>query len=204
MKTLSKCLILAALGMLLVPAAARAQVVLFGGAPGGVGFGGYSSWNGYGGSPYGYGMNTYGYGSAYGGYGYGSPYGGYGYGAGYIPYYSATYIVPVISTASTATAPARMRSEIYPAIAYRDTPSEMTQAYIDVRLPAADAAVWIDGMRMKQTGTDRRFITPALDPGSTYTLEIRASWPGANGKQETRAQRIDVRAGGQQSVAFLP
>jgi uncharacterized protein (TIGR03000 family) len=190
MKTICRCLVLAALGILLVPAAAHAQFGFFGGSPFGVGFGGYGGYGGLGG-----------YGYPYGGYGgYGSPYGGYGG----VNYFSRISIVPVLYTASTATAPPRMRATEYPAIPYRDTAVDAARAYIDVRLPAAGADVWIDGVRMQQTGIDRRFITPTLDPGSTYTMEIRASWPGAGGKQQTRTQRIDVRAGGQQSVAFLP
>jgi uncharacterized protein (TIGR03000 family) len=203
MKTFSRCLVLAALGTLLVPAAAHAQFGFFGGSPFGVGFGGYGGYGGFGsyGSPYGgYGGYGYPYGG-YGGYGgYGYPYGGYGG----VNYFSRISIVPVLYTASTATAPPRMRPTEYPAIPYRDTAVDAARAYIDVRLPAAGADVWIDGVRMQQTGIDRRFITPTLDPASTYTMEIRASWPGAGGKQQTRTQRIDVRAGGQQSVAFLP
>ncbi len=55
---------------------------------------------------------------------------------------------------------------------------------------------------MTQTGLDRQYITPAIDPGGTYSCEVRASWSDAAGKQITRTQRISVYAGNTRSVDF--
>jgi len=192
MKTMCKCLFLSALGALLIPATAHAQFGFFGGSPYG-----YSSY-GYG-SPYGYG-NPYGYGMPYGGYPY---YGGYVTGPQY--YYSGAYVPPIfysVSTASVAAANPRMRLAAYPAIPFRATPVEGTQARIDVRVPTESAEVWLEGVLMKQTGLQRHFVTPELESGSAYTMEIRVRWNDAGGKQQTRAERIDVRAGGLQAVDF--
>jgi uncharacterized protein (TIGR03000 family) len=194
MKTLCKCLVLSALGALLVPATAHAQFGYFGGSPYG-----YSSY-GFG-SPYGYSMNPY-------GYGYGTPYGGfpsYGYVSGPQYYYSGAYVPPIVysvSTASVTAANPRIRPAVYPAIRFRATPVEGTQAHIDVRVPAESAEVWVEGVLMKQTGMERHFVTPALEPGSVYTMEIRARWNDASGKQQSRTERIEVRAGALQAVDF--
>lgn len=183
MKLLCRSLIVAALAALL-PSAAHAQWGFFGGGP---------SWGSY--SPYQF------YGGPYFG---GSPYGGYGYpgwGGGY-GYYSTTYITPVISVASTATAAPLIRSAVYPATPWRESAVMTAGAHVDVRVPAADAQVWIDGVRMKQTGLERRFVTPALDAGSVYDLEVRASWCDPAGVPYTQTRRLNVRAGNHQTVDF--
>jgi uncharacterized protein (TIGR03000 family) len=190
MKTAFRCFALVLLGTALLPTAAHAQFGFFGGPS----FGYYS--------PFGYGV-PYG-GLSYPGFGHpGFGYPGYTYpGYGYGPYYSATYIAPLVYTASTATALPRMRSAVYPAIPYRTSPAEGTRAYIDLHVPAAGAQVWFDGVLTQQTGIDRHFITPPLEPGASYTFEIRASWRGMDGKQLSRLQRVDIRAGDQRSVNF--
>jgi uncharacterized protein (TIGR03000 family) len=198
MKTLSKCLILSALGALFVPATAHAQFGFFGGPS----YGYYSNPYGYG-SPYGYGYSTnpYGYGMQYGGY---PSYGG-GYVTGPQYYYSGGYVPPIVysvSTASVTAANPRIRPAAYPAIPFRATPVEGTQARIDVRVPTESAEVWFEGVLMKQTGMDRHFVTPDLESGSVYTMEIRVRWNDAGGKQQNRTERIEVRAGALQAVDF--
>src|SRR5262249_38805878 len=39
------------------------------------------------------------------------------------------------------------------------------KAVIVVKLPAADGNLWVNGRRTKQTGEERLFVTPALEPG---------------------------------------
>ena len=65
-----------------------------------------------------------------------------------------------------------------------------------------NAEVWFEGVRMTQTGLERHFVTPALEPGSPYTMEVRVRWNDTSGKQQSRTERIDVRAGGFQTVDF--
>jgi uncharacterized protein (TIGR03000 family) len=195
---------LALVATALVPAAAHAQSF------GGVGYGRwgnpYGAWGGYGGWGGGYPYGGWG-----GGYPYGGGYGGYPYGGwGYPP--SSTTIAPIVYsvTGNTGDLPARARPALWPAIPYRDregsiTPASTTsstQAQIDVRVPTASAEVFFDGVEMKQGGTDRHFVTPALDAGSTYTFEIRARWRDAGGKEVTRTRSLDLRAGDTRSVDF--
>ncbi len=182
MRTWCQSLALSAVVALLIPGAVHAQ--FFGG---GYPYGGYGGWGGYG-MPYG---------------GYGTPYGGYG---GWAPYfYGGSYVTPVILTYSTPAAEVapRMRPTLWPAIPYRDTPAQGSTAMIDVRVPSPGAEVWFDGVRMQQSGSDRHFVTPPLDPGATYTFEVRASWNDPSGKTQTRTRQVEVRAGGQQTIDFV-
>ena len=221
MRALYKVVFVAALALAL-PSAAHAQFRWFGGSSwGGPSWGTYSPFSFYGG-PYfggygsgypgwgGYGYSGYGYtGSGYPGYGYpGYGYSGYGYpGYAYSP--PPTYLTPVVSYASTATAVPAMRNIPWPATPVRDsgvTPASLSEsdstsrAQLEVRVPAANAEVYIDGVLMKQTGLDRRFVTPALDAGSTYEMEIQTRWFDSSGMPHTQARRISVRAGGNQTV----
>jgi uncharacterized protein (TIGR03000 family) len=65
---------------------------------------------------------------------------------------------------------------------------------IDVRLPSADAKVWVDGKAMDQTGVVRKFKVSSS--GATQTVEVRTEWNEGNSKQE-RKRVIQVRAGQQ-------
>jgi uncharacterized protein (TIGR03000 family) len=207
----SLSLTLTILAALAAPTAAQAQI-----------FGGFSPLgfaNGYnfGGYPYGFGGYPYGFGG-YGGYGgYGMPYGfgGYGnpYGFGGYPYGASvttpTFATPVVYTVTTPRsgslsnlADARVRPALWPAIPYRAASVEGNKAEVEVRVPTASAQVWFDGVQMQQTGTDRRFITPPLTGGSTYTFEIRCSWQDEAGKQHTSKKQIEVRPGGSHLVNF--
>jgi len=195
--------------------------VVYHGGGGGVyhgGSGGYH--NGYGGGYGGYhngGYGGYGYyphsgfsiGIFSGGYGYGgSGYGGYGYGGyggsgyypssyGYSTYYPSTVYsndyVPNVYVPSDATT---TQSGYYvPSTAPSTAPSAAptdNRARIHVRLPA-DAALWVDGDATQQTGAERDFTTPPLDPTSTYTYTLKARWMQGNEPVE-RTMKVDVRA----------
>lgn len=47
---------------------------------------------------------------------------------------------------------------------------------ISVRVPQPAAEVFVDGVRMTQTGTDRLFESPPLEAGQTYQYEVTARW----------------------------
>jgi uncharacterized protein (TIGR03000 family) len=107
--------------------------------------------------------------------------------------------VPVVVTART---PERKLDYALPVVGSGDTAETSKGARIKVRVPAEDAQVWFDDVLMKQGGLDRRFVTPALEKGSVYTIEVRASWRDAAGNQRTQTRRLDVRAGSQQTLEF--
>lgn len=75
------------------------------------------------------------------------------------------------------------------------------RAFIDVQVPR-DAELWIQGIRMQQTGATRRFTSPELDPARTFTYDIKASWR-ENGREMTASRQLSVRAGDQVSITLL-
>jgi len=143
-----------------------------GGHGGGGHHGGSSTWHGgsgwhHGGSNWGHGYYNGGYYGYYPGYyyggwgaywpyylGYALPYRGYSSSYGYYPDYS-----------------------YYPDYGYDEgyVAAPVESARINVRVPP-DATVLVNGVRMRQTGPVRQYVTPPLEPGYQYSYEIRASW----------------------------
>jgi uncharacterized protein (TIGR03000 family) len=72
-------------------------------------------------------------------------------------------------------------------------------AHITVQVPVADAQVWFNGTKMKQTGTTREFATPPLSPGREYTYKVRTRW-SEGGQWYEEAKKVKVRGGGQAVV----
>ena len=74
-------------------------------------------------------------------------------------------------------------------------------ATIAVAVPA-DATITIDGHLTKETGADRLFVTPPLQPGKTFHYEIAARWM-ANGLPVERVRTVEVSSGATIRVDFL-
>ena len=72
---------------------------------------------------------------------------------------------------------------------------------ITLRVPT-NAEVWIQGKKMTETGSERRFNLPSLDPLTTYDYDVRVGWSN-NGRQVTDTRHLKVRAGDQQSVTYV-
>jgi uncharacterized protein (TIGR03000 family) len=148
----------------------------------------------------------------------GWPYGGYGYS----PYMSNPYMYnpfmynsfymdpfyrsgPVIYPGFAAVGDVpRMRSSLYPAVAVIPASFQApdNRAHIRVLVPAGDAQIWLDNMLMKETGSDRQFVTPALAAKSTYSYQVRARWRDQNGTLRTDTRNIHFQAGGNVTVDF--
>ena len=64
-----------------------------------------------------------------------------------------------------------------------------------------DAEIWFDGTKMQQTGAVRQFVTPSLEPGKSYTYEVRARWT-QNGQPMEETRTVQVRNGRQAFVDF--
>ncbi len=62
-------------------------------------------------------------------------------------------------------------------------------------MPTPDAAVSIDGVATRQTGLDRTFVTPALNPGSRYTLQFQVAYQDETGRTRTKRREVTVRTG---------
>jgi uncharacterized protein (TIGR03000 family) len=65
-------------------------------------------------------------------------------------------------------------------------------ARVEVRVPAG-AALWFDGVRTQQSGSERSFVSPPLTPGQEYTYEVHARWT-EDGRTVDRNRTIHVRA----------
>jgi uncharacterized protein (TIGR03000 family) len=64
---------------------------------------------------------------------------------------------------------------------------------ITLHVPAG-ARVWFDGGETMQTGAERVFVSPPLEPGRDYTYEVRVQWRDGEQLVE-RTRRLAVRAG---------
>jgi uncharacterized protein (TIGR03000 family) len=93
----------------------------------------------------------------------------------YAPSYSSGYIAPV--------------------------PQPTGEAILEVRLPAADAELWIEGVRTTDVGTMRTFISPALTTGVDFTYNLWARWV-EGGRTVERTREARVRAGERTTVDF--
>jgi uncharacterized protein (TIGR03000 family) len=121
-----------------------------------------------------------GYGWGYGGYGYGG-YGldsAYGYGA-YAPTYASYYPTTDVDLAAV------------PAGGENEQPND-NAAHLLVVVPA-NAEVWFDGSRTQQTGEEREFVSPPLQPGRTFSYAVKARWT-QDGKTVEQTRTIPVWA----------
>jgi len=140
-------------------------------------------------------------GGGYGWYGDGDGYGwrgnwGYPIYSGYQPYTYGYYNYPAYSDYYSNTQPDQGYTSFY------SGPTEdQNAARISVVVPP-NAQVFFDGEKTNQRGQFRRFVTPALDPGQTYTYDIKAVWD-ENGKKVERTNKVRVRAGQQSSIDFM-
>jgi uncharacterized protein (TIGR03000 family) len=74
-------------------------------------------------------------------------------------------------------------------------------AMIDVFLPP-QAALTFQGQPTTEEGGVRVFQSPALEPGRTYTYDIRATWRTDDGREVSRTRRLSVSAGDHLTVDF--
>jgi uncharacterized protein (TIGR03000 family) len=95
-----------------------------------------------------------------------------------------------------------MRSAGYSYGAYSRPAAQDNLARLRVIVPA-DAKVWFDNKATRQDGGERRFESPALTPGRTYTYDVKAQWRDKDGKEVTRTRHVDVSANSDVMVDFL-
>jgi uncharacterized protein (TIGR03000 family) len=128
---------------------------------------------------------------------------GSGFYGGYYPEYSGTYY-PDESTGSYYADPGYYS---YDGATYSSGNSSYSpvapnnRAHVTLRVPAADAIVWIEGVQMKESGITRDYQSPPLEQGHNYNYEIRAQWT-QDGKTLNQTQKFPIHAGEQVLVAF--
>jgi uncharacterized protein (TIGR03000 family) len=91
------------------------------------------------------------------------------------------------------------RQSFYPPANGMTTGVGANEVALDVRVPTPDAQVMIEGQGTKQTGTMRRFVSPPLTPGKTYTYEIKCTFT-QDGQKMTRTETVEVRPGARVTV----
>src|SRR5262249_61089519 len=70
----------------------------------------------------------------------------------------------------------------------------LTFAEIDLKLPAADAKVTVNGRALTQTGSEQSFRATNLPQGMTSRLTVHVTW-NENGVVRHAGRDIDVRGG---------
>ena len=76
------------------------------------------------------------------------------------------------------------------------------KALVVVSLPA-DAKLFLNNQPTRTQGTVRKFLTPTLEPGATFTYVLRAELVH-NGQVRVQTQQITFQAGRQANVTFVP
>ncbi len=66
------------------------------------------------------------------------------------------------------------------------------KAHILMRVPA-DAEIWVEGVKTKQTGEERYFFSPPLTPGKKYIYQMHIHWT-KDGKPMDLTERLLVQA----------
>jgi uncharacterized protein (TIGR03000 family) len=197
----------AALGVLLFADTSKAQTWGWGRGYGGWGYYGPGWYGSYGTYPNAYGAFAYPGGnwpSYYGYYG-GWPYYSYGYNpwtGSLNSYYGTTYAPQYESgvIGSTRTY-GYARETANESGNYGTTTSfPSTAALISVIVPP-EAEIWFDNYKTKQTGTERRFLTPSLDPNRNFFYEVHARWM-ENNRPVEKTEVVRFHAGEQPTVDF--
>jgi uncharacterized protein (TIGR03000 family) len=75
-------------------------------------------------------------------------------------------------------------------------------ALLTIQVPEA-AELYLQGQKMDLTGTERRFASPALEPGKSYTYDVVVRW-AEDGKPVERTKKVLVWANDSKSLAFMP
>lgn len=71
---------------------------------------------------------------------------------------------------------------------------------IRIRVPA-NAKITFDDTPTVQTGTERYYYSPPLEPGRSFVYRVRAQWD-ENGKPVDQTRMVSVRAGDQVNLNF--
>lgn len=67
------------------------------------------------------------------------------------------------------------------------------RAYIELHVPA-DAEVWLEGSKTKQSGTSRTFVSPPLSPAQNFGYDLRVRWSD-HGRTLEQKRTLTVQAG---------
>jgi uncharacterized protein (TIGR03000 family) len=188
--------VLAIAALATVPSASQARPFGVGVGVGGYGYGSPYYYGGYGYGPRYYGAN--GYGPMYGGY-YSPGYSSMGY---YDSYPSTSFYSPNYTyyPADSAQRNSYYNMSAFDPAASSSAAPDANAASIRVELPK-DAELWFGDSKTAQTGADRSFISPTLDPNKKYSYDITAKWMN-NGQEVKKTKTVAVHAGDRLTISF--
>jgi uncharacterized protein (TIGR03000 family) len=132
----------------------------------------------------------------YGGWGY-SPYYPIWYDTDSYPYASAPYmngLPPYAMYPTPASAPPAPTTIVLP------TPPVELRARLTLNVPMR-SKVWLGGKEMDANVSPLVLESPVLQPGQSYTFDVKIVWPDGN-KTEERARTVLVAAGDQTSLTY--
>jgi uncharacterized protein (TIGR03000 family) len=93
----------------------------------------------------------------------------------------------------------RMRVSLYPAIPFekaaQERLTELRRVRYEITVPCANAVVLFDGVKTKQTGMTRVFVTPPMQEDKEYTSNITVEWTDKDGTPRTRTRTFAFRGG---------
>jgi uncharacterized protein (TIGR03000 family) len=73
-------------------------------------------------------------------------------------------------------------------------------AMINLQCPP-DCQVWVDGSPTQQTGGQRQFVSPPLNPGQNYVYVLRVRWL-ENGRAMEQMETVNVQGGERVQMQF--
>jgi uncharacterized protein (TIGR03000 family) len=110
-------------------------------------------------------------------------FGWYGYGYPYCPYGYPVYVDPLCGPPPVVVGPTPAvvaAAATAPGSPGNVTPVSLTAAdvMLSVHVPP-EATVWVNAEKTTQSGPYREFVSSGLEPGRTYTFDLRAPVDGA-------------------------
>lgn len=84
----------------------------------------------------------------------------------------------------------------------KDAPAKAEPVNIKVTVPHAKAQLTIQGQATRQTGLERTFVSPPLEPGREYEYTLVAVWEPNNYTKITRKKMLKVKAAQTVDVDF--
>jgi uncharacterized protein (TIGR03000 family) len=101
-------------------------------------------------------------------------------------------------TTNIAAAPPASAGAAQPSQAAAGTAADKAQFH--VKVPVPNAKVFFNDKLIEQQGTDRKLMTPALQPGP-YSYRVRANWT-ENGVDKSQEQAVTVEPGKVVNLTF--
>jgi uncharacterized protein (TIGR03000 family) len=92
-------------------------------------------------------------------------------------------------------------STVYATPEYRVVPLNGKCARFQMKMPSADAELWIGKNMTKHQGIDRDFESPELDASKEYAYEFIARWT-ENGEPKAALRKVQFKAGAAINIDF--